>query len=225
MTGEGRAATITDVRVPAEAFPLGRILREYPDVEIELERLVPTDQEVIPLFWIGSDREAEVTETLRKDPLVERLDELTRTPDRVLLSVGWSPDIDALVGILVDLGVMVLTAEGTADFWEFRLQFGSRDQLSTFRRRCREQEIPVELLRVCNPTQPSRPATVTPEQRDALELAYEHGYWDVPRGATQGELADVVGISDNSMSQRLRRGVEVAVAELIYGPDEEESSD
>ena len=43
---------ITDVRVPADQFPLGRILQAYPDVEIELERIVPTRDEIIPLFWV-----------------------------------------------------------------------------------------------------------------------------------------------------------------------------
>ncbi|MFC6977101.1 helix-turn-helix domain-containing protein [Halomicroarcula sp. GCM10025709] len=210
-------STITDVRVPADAFPLGQILQEYPDIEIELVRIVPTDQGVIPLFWITSDRESEIKATLRADPLVERLDELTRMPDRVLLSVNWSPDIDALVGTLIDLGVVILSAEGTANFWEFRLQFADRDQLSAFRRQCATHDVPVELLRVYNPTLPTDQGPLTPEQREALELAYEHGFWDIPRGVTQTELATLAGISDNSMSQRLRRGIRVAVSELLYG--------
>lgn len=37
--------------IPADVFPLGRVLDEYPDVEIELERLVPLSEGIIPLFW------------------------------------------------------------------------------------------------------------------------------------------------------------------------------
>lgn len=210
--------TITDIRVPADQFPLGRILQAYPDVEIELERIVPTRREVIPLFWAGTEHEAAVEETLRDDPLVEKVVQLTRTPDRTLYSVTWSPEIDALVGAIVELGVNVLTAEGTADFWEFRLQFGDREQLSRFRRACQEENIQVELLRVYSPATPPEAGPLSPEQADALSAAYENGYWDVPRGITQAELAELVGISDNSMSQRLRRGAKVAVAELLYGP-------
>ena len=210
--------TITDIRVPAEQFPLGRILQAYPDVEIELERIVPTRREVIPLFWVATDSEAAVEETLQDDPLVEEIVQLTRTPDRILYSVTWSPEIDALVRAITDLGVDVPTAEGTANFWEFRLQFGDREQLSRFRRACRAEDIHIELLRVYSPMMPPVEGPLSPEQADALTTAYENGYWDVPRGVTQAELAELVGISDNSMSQRLRRGVNVAVAELLYGP-------
>lgn len=209
--------TITDIRVPAAAFPLGRILDEYPEIEIELERLVPTRAEIIPLFWVGSESEAAVEETLRSDPLVEDVVQLTRTPDRILYSVDWSSAVDGLVDALVDIPVDVLTAEGTADFWEFRLQFPGREQLSQFRRRCQDEDIDLELLRVYNPQMPPEEGPLTGEQQDALATAYENGYWDIPREITQTELAALVGISDNSMSQRLRRGVKVAVAELLYG--------
>jgi predicted DNA binding protein len=209
--------TIIDVRVPAAAFPLGRILREYPEVEIELERLVPTRNAVIPLFWVASEREESVERTLREDPLVEELDELTRTPNRVLYAVTWSPEIDTMVKLLIDLDVEVLTAEGTANFWEFRLQFRNREQLARFRRDCREHGLPLDLLRVYNPMIPPEEGPLTPEQTDALATAYENGYFDVPRQASLQELADLIGISDSALSQRLRRGIRTVVGESLYG--------
>jgi predicted DNA binding protein len=217
--------TITDIRVRADAFPLGRILQAYPDIEIELERIVPTREGVIPLFWVETEREKAVEETLREDELVEEIDELTRTPERVLFSVNWSPEIDALIKALVDHGVEVLTGEGAANFWEFRLQFQNRDQLGQFRRACQEKDIPLELLRVYNPMMPPEEGPLTPEQKDALATAFENGYWDVPREISQRDLAELVGISDNSMSQRLRRGVKVAVAEVLYGTGNQQATE
>jgi len=214
--------TITDIRVPADAFPLGRILRRYPDIEIELERIVPTRREIMPLFWVESEREDEVERSLRGDPLVEGLSQLTRTPERILYSVHWSPDVNGLVQAIVGLDVHVLTAEGTANFWEFRLQFSDREQLGQFRRVCKEAGIDLDLLRVYNPMMPPEPGPLTPEQIDALSTAFENGYWDVPRGINQTELAELVGISDNSMSQRLRRGAKIAVAEMLYGTGNQE---
>ncbi|HZD42474.1 MAG TPA: helix-turn-helix domain-containing protein, partial [Methanomicrobiales archaeon] len=186
---------------------------------------VPMQENIIPLFWVDSESEPEVEETLREDPLVEELVVLTRTPDRILYSVNWSPEIDALVRAVVDLGVDILTGEGTANFWEFRLQFQNREQLSRFRRTCQDDDIPIELLRVYNPVMPPEEGPLTAEQKDALATAFENGYWSVPREVTQTELADLVGVSDNSMSQRLRRGVKIAVAELLYGTGNQQSSD
>jgi predicted DNA binding protein len=211
--------TLIDVRIPADQFPLGRILQEYPDVTIELERLVPTGSAIIPLFWVGSHAGSAVERTLEEDPLVDDITRLSQLPDRILYSINWSRDVNSLVGAIVDGGVEVLSAEGTADAWEFRLQFRSSDQLSEFRRDCRDADIDLDLLRVYHPTVPPQGGSLTSEQTHALATAYDNGYWDVPRGITQSDLADLVGISDNSMSQRLRRGVRVAVAELLYGDD------
>ena len=223
--GSPMVTTITDIRVPAGQFPLGRILQEYPDIEIEVERIVPTREEIIPLFWIETGTEREVEQTLKSDPLVEEIVQLTRTPDRTLYSVNWSPEVNALVRTMVDLGVDVLTAEGTANFWEFRLQFKDREQLSKFRRTCQDEDIDIELLRVYNPQMPPETGPLTPEQQDALTAAYEEGFWDIPRGISQKKLADLVGISDNSMSQRLRRGTKIAVAELLYGTGRHQRSE
>jgi len=216
--------TITDVRIPAGQFPLGRILQAYPDIEIELERIVPTRSEIIPLFWVETSSEKAVEETLKGDPLVEEVSQLTRTPDRILYAVNWSPEINALVRAIVDLGVDVLTAEGTANFWEFRLQFQDREQLSRFRRVCQDENIDLELLRLFNPMMPPEEGPLTPEQTDALATAYENGYWDVPRQISQTELAELVGISSNAMSQRLRRGVKVAVGDMLYGTGRQHQS-
>jgi len=65
---------------------------------------VPTDGAVVLLFWTESDDEDAVEQTLRADPLVE---EVTRTADRVLYSVDWSPDTDALVRALLTPSVGV----------------------------------------------------------------------------------------------------------------------
>lgn len=45
---------------------------------------------------------------------------------------------------------------------------------------------------------------VTVKQWQALELAYERGYYDCPRKADLSELADELGISKSAVSQRLR---------------------
>jgi len=216
---------ITDVRVPADQFPLGRILQEHPDVEIELERLVPTREAIMPLFWVDSDREDAVEETLRDDPLAAAVVRLTRTPERVLFSVNWSPDIDALVGMLVELGVEVLAARGTADAWELTLQFHSRTALERFRRLSRAQDIDVELVELYNPLMPPEKGPLTSEQHDVLATAFENGYWDVPRKTTQRELADFIGISDGLLSRHLRDAVKIAVGRRLFGPSGEPYGD
>lgn len=58
---------IADVTVPADQFDLGRLLEAYPNVELELERLVPLRTSIIPLFWVDGGSVEEVTATLRAE--------------------------------------------------------------------------------------------------------------------------------------------------------------
>jgi predicted DNA binding protein len=47
---------------------------------------------------------------------------------------------------------------------------------------------------------------LTPAQAVALETAYEMGYFEIPRNATAGTVADELGISKSAFLERLRRG-------------------
>lgn len=49
------------------------------------------------------------------------------------------------------------------------------------------------------------PAGLTAGQREALLAAREHGYFEVPREASLGEIADELGVSTPALSERLRR--------------------
>ena len=50
------------------------------------------------------------------------------------------------------------------------------------------------------------PWNLTPKQEVALKVAYEMGYFDVPRAVTASEIADELGISKTAFLERLRRG-------------------
>lgn len=47
---------------------------------------------------------------------------------------------------------------------------------------------------------------LTELQRETLELAYRWGFFEVPRGTTMQELGEELGVSEQAVSQRLRRG-------------------
>lgn len=44
----------------------------------------------------------------------------------------------------------------------------------------------------------------TEKQREAIELAFEHGYYATPREAGLQEISDELGVSKSAVSQRLR---------------------
>ena len=56
---------------------------------------------------------------------------------------------------------------------------------------------------------------VTAPQREALILAVREGYYDLPRETNTTELGDQLGISDQAVTERLRRGIGTLVRNLL----------
>jgi len=61
-------------------------------------------------------------------------------------------------------------------------------------------------------------ALLTPRQREALSTAFEAGYYDTPRGATQAEVAESLGITKATCSDLLHRA-EGKLVERYIDPD------
>ena len=63
---------------------------------------------------------------------------------------------------------------------------------------------------------------LTDRERETLLAAVEAGYFETPRGATLGELADEFGISKNAVSKNLRRSQRKVLDQLTTLADEAE---
>ncbi|MFC6838409.1 helix-turn-helix domain-containing protein [Halomarina ordinaria] len=206
---------IVDISIPADQFPLGRVLDAFPDVEIELERLVPMHEAIIPLFWVSDGDTDAIEETLRADPVTKSVTQLTRADTRTLYEVEWSTEVNGLVQALLATDAQLLAAEGTARVWDFRIQFRSRGDLTRFRQACEERGISLTLRRLYNPTLPEQSGSLSDEQYEALMSAYKTGYFDVPRSSNMGDLAAEFGVSDSAFSQRIRRGISALIADTL----------
>lgn len=60
-------------------------------------------------------------------------------------------------------------------------------------------------------------AKLSDDQLVVLETAYEAGYFDVPRAASTTDIAEDLGVSQSTASERLRVA-ERNLLELVYGP-------
>ncbi|MDG5774907.1 bacterio-opsin activator domain-containing protein [Haloarculaceae archaeon H-GB2-1] len=213
-------SVIADVTVPANSFPLGRVLMEMSDIEIELERIVPLQEAIIPLFWISGGDPETIEARLHEHPQTETVTELTTADDATLYEVHWSPDINGLIQALIDTRAKILEATGTADTWDFRLRFTAHEDLSAFNMALTEDDIPVTLRHIYNPTLPEEQSALSSDQRETLLTAYRHGYFKVPRGTTLRDLAETEEISDSALSQRIRRGVDALVEQALLADDQ-----
>jgi predicted DNA binding protein len=129
--------------------------------------------------------------------------------DRVLYAVEWAAETDPVLGAVRGVDAYLLNATGSGESWEFELRFPDRGAMSEFQRRCRDRGVGFEVLRVYNPRKPDAGPWfgLTEPQREALVLAVERGYYDIPRDCTTVELAEELGISDQAVTERLRRAI------------------
>jgi predicted DNA binding protein len=91
-----------------------------------------------------------------------------------------------------------------------------RESLSEYIRLCREHGYEVELLRAYPADDDHAKYDLSEKQVDALRAALDAGYFETPRGTDLGSLAEEFDISEQALSERLRRGV-AAVLESTVG--------
>lgn len=214
-------SVIAEITVPADTFTLGCIF-EGRDVEIELERVVPLQEDSLPLLWISGDDPAVIKQTLREHPQIDAVDQLTTTDSKALFEVDWESDVDGLIQALRDTHAHVLEATGTADSWDFRLRFASHEELSAFNVALTGNNTPVTLRHLYTHPRLDDQSGLSTVQRETLLRAYQQGYFKVPRRTTLTELADAEGISDSALSQRIRRATDGLIEQTLLTDDHSE---
>jgi predicted DNA binding protein len=203
-------AVIAHLRIPADAFELGRILELEGDATIELETMVPLGEKAVPFFTVSEATQESFERTVKNHSSVDSLVEVTRHDGERLYTIDWSVDRDAFFqGVLEHQG-QLLSASGTAETWTFVTRFLSHDALSEFQAYCSNAQIPIEVGRLYNPVRPGSGMWygVTTVQRETLIRAVRGGYYSIPRRMSTQELADELGISDQAVTERLRRAIE-----------------
>jgi predicted DNA binding protein len=216
-------SVIAEFRLPSLDFELGRVLASVDNARVVPETLVPVDERPVPLVWVYGAEEQAVTGTLREHDSVERVAEVDAFEDGGLYALDWTYGDEDLFDILSRHSGHLQGAKGTSEWWDFELRFLSRESLSAFREDCRESAIELEVNRVYNPTGGNavRPDGLTPRQREALTLAIEEGYYDIPRRCTTVELGEKLGISDQAVTERLRRAIVALASEHLSPLDRE----
>lgn len=210
---------IADLTLPAATFPLGRVMQSFPDATMELERVVPLRETIMPLLWVEESDPAAVESSLRGHSRVKTVDVLTMTDTETLFEIHWSPAADGLAEALLNAEATVLEGRGTAESWDFRLRFGAHEDLSAFNVALTENGIPVTLRGIHQPPLEEAVPPISAVQRDTLVTAYRRGYFRIPRRISQADLAEELEISDSALSQRIRRGVTKLIERDVLAED------
>ncbi|GAA0202123.1 helix-turn-helix domain-containing protein [Haladaptatus pallidirubidus] len=203
-------ATVVEVEIPPDEFALSQSLAALEDLSFEIERVVAhDDDEVMPFVWISSEKSSreDIETALAEDPSVKDIELLANLEDEWLYQMGWVDQIGALIQILVKEDGTILAAMGNHSCWNLRIVFPEREALSRTYDYCENHGLTLDVLNIYRLDEGRRGRFgLTEDQQDTLTLAYDHGYYQVPRKATADDLAEELGISHQAISERLRRG-------------------
>lgn len=200
-------ATVIEFRSPADEFPLGSVFNTLPAATVELERLVPHETALIPYFWVRGAPAADIESAFDTNSGVHDIRLVDSVEDEHLMRVEWDRHYVGILKALAETNLVVLSGVGSAEGWHFEVRGDDRGDVSAFRSYCQDNDISIDITTVhaLLPIQGTEYG-LTETQREALVLAYERGYFDSPRSSSLDEIAEELGITQQSLSSRLRRG-------------------
>lgn len=215
-------SVVTDVRVPAGSFRLGRILRVDGGASIELERAVPLGDRTARFVRVYDCDHESLVDRVGDHGAVAALTRVESHDDHALYALDWADGGDTLFRALDGAEAALLSATGTADSWSLTVRFRSRSALAGFADDCSAGGIDVDVRRIYDASPPETGPWhgLTDCQRETLLLAVRRGYYEIPRRTSMGELASELGVSDQAVSERLRRAIVALVRDTMPAGDE-----
>ncbi|UPV77104.1 helix-turn-helix domain-containing protein (plasmid) [Halorussus limi] len=199
-------STVAEFTLPAQEFALGTVFTELPDVTVQLERVIPDANGVVPYFWVRGTESENIVKQFSEHPGVRDIREVDHADGEYLMRCEWVPDYDSVLDALIAPEVILLSAIGTVEGWTFELRGESRDSIAEFKEYCHDHGVPVALTELHALRPLDAKLNLTETQREALRLAYERGYFNSPRETTLQEIAEELGISQQALGSRIQRG-------------------
>lgn len=214
-------SVIVECSVPGETFTLGRILDMGVGTRIVVETTVPLGDKTVPFVRVFDEHDR-FEASVRENSKVDSITAVSQHDGEILYALDWDDSEDELFSAISALDGTILESIGTERDWHFELRFPTHDDLSEFQTRCREANIPLEVEKLYNPTKPDAGQWygLTPAQRKALTRAVGMGYYNIPREVSTKELAANFDISDQAMTERLRRAITNLVTHTLQVTEE-----
>lgn len=208
---------IVRATVPASEFALYHVLDTLPDVRLEVERIIKSGEHaVMPLLWVRGVDLAPVQRAFADDESVRDVTLLAEFEREYLFRVEWLDRIRLLLQMITNSEATILDAHGRSDRWQLRVLYPSHEQLSTSHEFCDEHGLTfdIESIRELDAA-PAGRYGLTEEQYQALVLAAERGYFQVPRAVSLEAVAAEIDLSHQAFSERLRRGIEALIEDTL----------
>lgn len=201
------------VELPQSAW-IGEVSRAHPEAVFRMLSGLERQTSAVELGEILADPVSPATETLRSHPSVEGYDLLYEDRGRVLARYEVT-DL-SLYRFLQSAGVPpefpLVAGEGSFEI-----------DVTASPSRLREIEEGLDALALDHEVlfvveREASQTLLTDRQQDVLETAYREGYFEVPRDADLGDLAQQLDVDESTVSGVLRRAEEKVLGRFLADP-------
>jgi hypothetical protein len=216
-------SVIADIRAQSPDLAFTEALDRVADVRLEVVNELGTDEGGHYLFFWASGADVDTFQAgMAEDPTVASVRRYTEVDGRVLYRVELSDDTGVILyDGWVAVGADYIDARYEDGWWRARMRFPDRDALSQFEEWCMEREVTFELDSLYTDRPGGEVGSILTEaQQEVLGVALAAGYFEVPREATMGDVAARLDVSEQAVSERLRRGHRRLIAEHVELPDD-----
>ncbi|MFC4989150.1 helix-turn-helix domain-containing protein [Saliphagus infecundisoli] len=220
--------TVTELALSSDDVALSETFEVLPELEMRIKSVVAEGaQQTMPLVWIAGEPNEEIEEALADDSSVDTFDCLLEESgdSEWLYRIEYASDVGDMCGAIFANDGTILDAQCSSDHWTFRLLFPERDLLSETVSELEDQGIHVDVKRMVEAGRNAdleATAALTEAQEEAINEAYDRGYYDVPRRISLEDLATELDISHQALSERLRRANKVLASEQVGEPSQDE---
>lgn len=219
------AGTTAQLALPAEDFAFTSVFERAPDTRVTLESTATCldDHALVNVTATVCDRNV-IESGLRTDPAVTDVGCIAECREGWTYRLRWDGRARQLMQQLVAEDTMLLTARGQDNQWNLRILTPDRNTLSDVFETLKNLGYSVDCLSIAHyGGGDSARSVLTDEQQEALTMAYETGYYNIPQDITADELAEQLDISHQALSERLHRAYEQLVEDKFMIDDDHQN--
>lgn len=214
---------IAELRLSDAKMVLLPSLQAAPGMTLEREWSIADRMSDPVLFvWASGGDFDQFEAALPEDPTIHEHECIDAEDGQRLYRVVVNRDSELTNPASIDreTGASRLSMVTTADGAVLKVRLPDREALTEYIRLLREEGFTVELLRAHPADSDQRQEyDLSEKQADALQEALSAGYFEVPRETDLERLADRFDISEQALSERIRRGVSSVLAATVGEPD------
>lgn len=200
--------TIVDFSLSLGGFVLSDAVAMYPDAEFELVPLAGTVSKLSPLLSVVGVQRELMTAALVDDSTTADVELSSTSGDdgHLLYRVEWESDRPLLDHLTETTGAHIQRARVVSGRWLLKVYFPDSEDVSSTLEFCERRGFDVQIARIYGVEESDEtPFDLSQSQYEAVRLALDRGYYNIPQDSTMAELAAELGISQQAFSERLHR--------------------